>query len=116
MQHIQDIWSATEPLRNSNPPKKAEVGKLYQLQFTPTLELPYSSEISLYVYDYNGNITNETFVMEGDEVCLVVAKTKQEVHVLVNDKIIHLESEGFVCDVKVELIPIKEPCDESSQC
>jgi hypothetical protein len=113
MQHIEDIWSATESLRNENPPCNSVVGKLYILQVTP---LEFSAETEFYTYNNLGNKMDRMFIPKGDEVCLVISQTKEFTHVFVEEAIVKLENTGFIGDIKIELIPFKEPCSESSQC
>lgn len=93
-------------LFNSNSPKKAEVGKLYELRFSP---LTWDSDpLQLYVYDTQGRVTNQTWIPQNVNFGLVLEQAKHYTVVLSGEQIIRLVDDDSGVGWRIELLPIKE--------
>ena len=94
-------------LTNPHDPRKAEVGKLYELRFTP-VELDVDPlqfyTFEFYTFDIQGNPTNKTWVPGPNNYGLVLYQHHRYGVFLVGEDIIHLtDDETFW---KIEVIPL----------
>lgn len=89
-------------LTNPHDPKKAEVGKLYKLQFDP-LEID-ADPLEFYVFDTQGRPVNRTWTPGNSNICLVLDLYDKYVVVLVGEDIIHVSNNETFW--KIELVPL----------
>lgn len=89
-------------------PRKAEVGKLYELRFNP-VEID-AEELCFYVFDTAGKLTNKTWSPGRDNFCLVLDQHHKYTVVLVGEEIIHVADDDS--NWKIELIPLVESSNQ----
>lgn len=89
-------------------PEKAEVGKLYQLQFVRVEDGPLFGQPEFYVFDSKGVQVNRTWKRRGEEssYCLVLGHTSIFTVVLVGEDIIHLANDDSVIEWHIYLLPL----------
>jgi hypothetical protein len=89
-------------------PRKAKVGKLYELRLNP-VELD-ADPLEFYVFDIQGNYTNKTWTPGADNYCMVLEQQQKHVVVLVGEDIIHIsKNEPFW---EIELVPLNESSNQ----
>lgn len=87
-------------------PRKAEVGKLYELRLSV---LAFESP-EYYVFDTHNNTTNKTWTPGADNYCMVLEQQQKHVVVLVGEDIIHIsKNEPFW---EIELVPLNESSNQ----
>ena len=97
-------------LTNPHDPRKAEVGKLYELRFTP-IELDAES-ILFYTFDIQGKPTNKTWVPGPTNYGLVLDQHRHYGVFLVGEDIIHVDPDETFW--KIEAIPLIEQSNHDS--
>lgn len=97
-------------LTNPHDPRKAEVGKLYELRFTP-LELD-ADPLQFYMFDIQGNLTNKTWAPGPTNYGLVLDQHHQYGVFLVGEDIIHVAANETFW--KIEAIPLIEQSNHDS--
>lgn len=91
-------------------PRKAEVGKLYELRLNP-VELD-AEPLEFYVFDTQGNLTNKTWSPGANNYCMVLDQHHKYAVVLVGEDIIHVSDDETFWEI--ELVPLNESSNQHS--
>lgn len=95
---------------NPYDPKKAEVGKLYELRLDPLDIDPSTPEF--YVFDTQGKLTNKTWTPSVNNFCMVLYQHSTYTAIMIGEDIIHISSTKDDPFWQVELVPLDSPLDK----
>jgi hypothetical protein len=103
------VTKEKEPLLFTQPynPKKAEVGKLYELRIIKTQHFAeFFSMPAFFVFDTQGKLVNKTWVPHARNYCMVLKQDHAYTTILVGEDIIRVteHEDSF----EIQLIPLNE--------
>lgn len=91
-------------------PKKAEVGKLYELRIIKTQQDTFFSMPEFFVFDTQGKLVNKTWVPQDRNYCMVLKQHQTHTTILVGEDIIHVSEHEDLFEI--QLIPLNESSNQ----